>query len=96
MLFGNPNTAMKTARRDLQTRVWPDVGRGRLNLDWQQLEKVPSDTDEPSWFCSAEHLARRSRDVSERHFTTEALYPMHGQVLDIAMNPSAESMSCAS
>lgn len=57
VLFGNPNSAMKTARRDLQTRVWPGV---------------------------------------DRHFAMEVSCPKHGQVLDIAMNPSAESMSCAS
>lgn len=48
-LFGNPNTAMKAARRDLETRVWPEVERRRLDLDWHQVGKPPPDTNEPSW-----------------------------------------------
>ncbi|NNE19741.1 MAG: glycosyltransferase [Myxococcales bacterium] len=55
-LFGNPNTAMKSARRELQTRVWPEVERRKLDLDWQQLGKVPSDTDDPSWVWLAERF----------------------------------------
>jgi hypothetical protein len=183
-LFGNPNTAMKAARRELETRIWPEVERRKLDLDWQQLGKMPSDTNEPSWRwlaerfvvhgfvedlgelflpgdasvmpypfdtggrvkfavgagygvvniayektfeCSEEfthdvdclaakdppqfaellrqfasdealrlRLARGSRAVYERHFTMEALYPKYERILDIAVNPKAEPVSCAS
>ncbi len=183
-LFGNPNTAMKTARRDLQTRVWPELERRQLDLDWHQLGKMPSDTDDPSWSwlaerfvvhgfvedlgelflpgdasimpypfdtggrvkfavsagygvvniayektfeCSEEfthgvdclaardpaqlvellgefasdealrlRLARGSRAVYERHFTMEALYPKYERILNVAMNPNAEQVPCAS
>jgi len=183
-LFGNPNTAMKAARRELETRIWPEVERRKLDLDWQQLGKMPSDTDQPSWRwlaerfvvhgfvedlgelflpgdasvmpypfdtggrvkfavgagygvvniayektfeCSEEfthgvdclaakdpahfaellrefasdealrlRLARGSRAVYERHFTMEALYPKYEQILDVAVNPNAEPVSCAS
>jgi glycosyltransferase involved in cell wall biosynthesis len=55
-VFGNPNTAMKTARRELQARVWPEVERRGLDLDWQQIGKAPSDTDNPSWIWLAERF----------------------------------------
>lgn len=183
-LFGNPNTAMKTARRELQTRVWPELERRQLELDWRQLGKIPPDTDDPSWSwlaerflvhgfvedlgelflpgdasimpypfdtggrvkfavsagygvvniayektfeCSEEfthgvdclaakdpadfaellgefasdealrlRLARGSRAVYERHFTMEALYPKYERILDVATNPNAEQVPCAS
>lgn len=183
-LFGNPNTAMQAARRELETRIWPEVERRTLNLDWHQLGKMPSNTDDPSWRwlterfvvhgfvedlgklflpgdasvmpypfdtggrvkfavsagygvvniayektfeCSEEftnrvdclaakdpselaellrelasdealrlRLARGARAVYERHFTMEALYPRYQEILDIALNPNAEPVSCAS
>lgn len=183
-LFGNPNTAMRAARRELETRIWPEVERHKLDLDWHQLGKLPSNADDPSWRwlaerfvvhgfvedlgelflpgdasvmpypfdtggrvkfavsagygvvniayektfeCSEEfthdvdclaakdppqfaellqqfasddalrlRLARGSRAVYERHFTMEALYPKYEQILDIAVNPNAERVSCAS
>lgn len=96
MLFGNSNTSMKTVGRDLQNRVWPEVDRGRLDLNWRQLEKAASNTDEPFWICLVERFARGSRAVRERHFRMEALYPKYERVLDLTTNPSAKPVSCES
>lgn len=48
-LFGNPNTAMQAARHDLKTRVWPEVKRRGLLLQWHQLGKKPRVGADPSW-----------------------------------------------
>jgi glycosyltransferase involved in cell wall biosynthesis len=48
-LFGNPNTAMKAARHDLRTRVWPEVERRGLQAQWHQLGKKPAEAEDPSW-----------------------------------------------
>ncbi len=55
-LFGNPNTAMQTARRELETRIWPELERLELDLDWHQLGKMPSNTADPSWRWMAERF----------------------------------------
>jgi glycosyltransferase involved in cell wall biosynthesis len=41
-------------------------------------------------------LAQGARAVYERHFTMEALYAKYQQILDVAVNPNAEPVSCAS
>ncbi|MGB5811551.1 MAG: glycosyltransferase, partial [Polyangiales bacterium] len=48
-LFGNPNTAMRAARHDLKTRVWPEVEQCGVRFDWHQLGKVPREGGDPSW-----------------------------------------------
>jgi hypothetical protein len=48
-LFGNPNTAMKAARKDLETRIWPEVERRELDFQWHQLGKKPREGADPSW-----------------------------------------------
>jgi glycosyltransferase involved in cell wall biosynthesis len=48
-LFGNPNTAMKAARHDLKDRVWPELERRGLTLQWHQLGKKPHESGDPSW-----------------------------------------------
>jgi glycosyltransferase involved in cell wall biosynthesis len=55
-LFGNPNTAMKAARHDLRTRVWPEVERRGLRLQWHQLGKKPREGGDPSWEWLAERF----------------------------------------
>ncbi len=55
-LFGNPNTAMRAARHDLKTRVWPEVERSGLAFDWHQLGKVPRQGGDPSWDWLEEHF----------------------------------------
>ena len=48
-LFGNPNTAMRAARHDLRSRVWPEVERRGLELEMHQLGKTPREGGDPSW-----------------------------------------------
>lgn len=48
-LFGNPNTAMRAARHDLRTRIWPEIERRKLEFQWHQLGKVPREGGDPSW-----------------------------------------------
>ncbi|MBW2405188.1 MAG: hypothetical protein JRF42_15635, partial [Deltaproteobacteria bacterium] len=48
-LFGNPNTAMRAARHDLKTRIWSEVQRRGLELEWHQLGKKPREGGDPSW-----------------------------------------------
>jgi glycosyltransferase involved in cell wall biosynthesis len=48
-LFGNPNTAMKAARHDLRTRVWPEIEQRGLTLEWHQLGQKPREGEDPSW-----------------------------------------------
>ena len=55
-LFGNPNTAMRAARHDLRTRIWPEVVRRGLELDWHQLGKKPREGGDPSWSWLEEHF----------------------------------------
>ncbi len=183
-LFGNPNTAMKAARQDLKTRIWPEIERRGLELQWHQLGKEPRAGAESSWDwfeerfvvhgfvedlgdvllpgdasvmpypfdtggrvkfavsagygvvnvayektfeCSEEfthgvdclaardpahfaellselvsdtslrlRLAQGSRAVYEKHFTMEASYPMYECVVELATNPDAEAVPCAS
>ncbi|MFW2390620.1 MAG: glycosyltransferase [Polyangiales bacterium] len=49
ILFGNPNTAMRAARHDLRTRIWPEIARRGLELQWHQLGKTPREGGDPSW-----------------------------------------------
>ncbi|MGB8329376.1 MAG: glycosyltransferase [Polyangiales bacterium] len=55
-LFGNPNTAMKAARRDLRTRIWPEIERRGLDLRWHQLGKLPSPGSDASWAWLADRF----------------------------------------
>ncbi len=55
-LFGNPNTAMKAARLDLRTRIWPELERLGLSLQWHQLGKAPRPGSDPSWEWLEEHF----------------------------------------
>ena len=55
-LFGNPNTAMRAARHDLRTRIWPEVMRRGLELQWHQLGKQPREGGDPSWSWLEEHF----------------------------------------
>lgn len=55
-LFGNPNTAMRAARHDLRTRIWPEVMRRGLELEWHQLGKKPREGGDPSWSWLEEHF----------------------------------------
>jgi hypothetical protein len=48
-LFGNPNTAMKAARHDLRTRIWPELERLGVELEWHQLGRTPRSGGDPSW-----------------------------------------------
>jgi glycosyltransferase involved in cell wall biosynthesis len=56
-LFGNPNTAMRAARQNLQTEIWPIVERKRLELEWHQLGKTPRPGADPSWRWIEQHFA---------------------------------------
>ncbi|MDH3655594.1 MAG: glycosyltransferase [Myxococcales bacterium] len=55
-LFGNPNTAMRAARHDLRTRVWPELEQRKLALQWHQLGKIPREGGDPSWAWLEEHF----------------------------------------
>lgn len=55
-LFGNPNTAMRAARHDLKTRIWPEVERLGLKLQWHQLGKKPRKGGDPSWEWLEQHF----------------------------------------
>lgn len=48
-LFGNPNTAMRAARQNLQHEIWPLVAQQGLRLSWHQLGKTPRPGADPSW-----------------------------------------------
>ncbi len=48
-LFGNPNTAMRAARQNLQHEIWPLVEAEGLELSWHQLGKTPRPGADPSW-----------------------------------------------
>jgi glycosyltransferase involved in cell wall biosynthesis len=55
-LFGNPNTAMRAARHDLKTRIWPEIERRGLELEWHQLGMKPREGGDPSWEWLEEHF----------------------------------------
>lgn len=55
-LFGNSNTAMRAARHDLRTRIWPEVERRGAKLQWHQLGRVPQDGGDPSWTWLERHF----------------------------------------
>jgi glycosyltransferase involved in cell wall biosynthesis len=55
-LFGNPNTAMRAARHDLKTRIWRELDRRGLELQWHQLGKKPREGGDPSWDWVEEHF----------------------------------------
>ena len=55
-LFGSPNTAMRAARHDLKTRIWPEIDRRGLELQWHQLGKKPRQGGDPSWEWLEEHF----------------------------------------
>jgi glycosyltransferase involved in cell wall biosynthesis len=55
-LFGNPNTAMRAARHDLKSRIWPEIERRGLELEWHQLGKMPREGGDPSWSWLEEHF----------------------------------------
>jgi glycosyltransferase involved in cell wall biosynthesis len=55
-LFGNPNTAMRAARHDLKTRIWPEIERLGVELQWHQLGKTPREGSDPSWEWLQEHF----------------------------------------
>ena len=55
-LFGNPNTAMRAARHDLRTRIWPEVERQGHHFDWRQLGRIPPEGGDPSWEWLREHF----------------------------------------
>jgi hypothetical protein len=55
-LFGNPNTAMRAARHDLRTRIWPEIERRGLDLPWHQAGKKPREGGDPSWEWLEEHF----------------------------------------
>ena len=51
-LFGNPNTAMKTARRDLQTRVWPELNGASsisIGINWARCHRTPTIRPGAGW-----------------------------------------------
>ena len=55
-LFGNPNTAMRAARHNLRTEVWPIIERNGLDLEWHQLGKKPRPGADPSWPWVEDHF----------------------------------------
>jgi len=55
-LFGNPNTAMRAARHDLKSNIWPEIERLGLELQWHQLGKKPRKGSDPSWKWLEEHF----------------------------------------
>ena len=55
-LFGNPNTAMRAARHDLKTRIWPEIERRGLSLQWHQVGKTPREGGDPSWAWLEDHF----------------------------------------
>ena len=182
-LFGNPNTAMKAARHDLQTRIWPELERLGVKLEWHQLGRTPQSGDlswawleerfqvhgfvenlgdllrpgdasvmpypfdtggrvkfavgagyglinvayQETFACTKEftdrvdclvarnpahfaellaelasdaelrlRLAKGARAVYERHFTMEASYPSYERIIELALNPNGEAVTCAS
>ncbi len=55
-LFGNPNTAMRAARQNLQTEIWPILEQKGLDLEWHQLGKTPRPGADPSWPWVQQHF----------------------------------------
>lgn len=55
-LFGNPNTAMRAARHDLRTRIWPEVERRGASLQWHQLGRIPQEGGDSSWTWLEQHF----------------------------------------
>jgi len=55
-LFGNPNTAMRAARQNLRTEIWPIVEQKGLELEWHQLGNTPRPGADPSWPWVQQHF----------------------------------------
>jgi glycosyltransferase involved in cell wall biosynthesis len=49
LLFGNPNTAMRAARSNLQEEIWPLIERQPFQFEWHQVGKEPRPGADPSW-----------------------------------------------
>jgi hypothetical protein len=76
LLFGNPNTAMRAARSNLQKEIWPLVERQPFPFEWHQIGKEPRAGADPSW------------PFIEQNFTVHGYLPN----LDEVMRPGDASI----
>jgi len=76
LLFGNPNTAMRAARSNLQKEIWPVIEKQPFHFDWHQIGRVPRSGADPSW------------SFIERNFTVHGYVPN----LDEVMRPGDASI----
>lgn len=49
LLFGNPNTAMRAARKNFAEEIWPLIERQPFHFEWHQVGKEPRPGADPAW-----------------------------------------------